>query len=91
MSSLGEGINLTPFRLQFSATEGPIGVKIGTDIEKHVKSTTAFFFCPKTSFLIDIIIYANDMHNLTNSLIYQFQIDFICIVLFCSYVLCRLI
>ena len=37
--------------LQISAAEGPISMmKIGTDIEKHVKSVAACFFPPKTLF-----------------------------------------
>ena len=43
----GGGVNLTSSPLQISAAEGPISIKIGTDIDKHVKSIAAYFFLQK--------------------------------------------
>ena len=45
------GGQFDPLPLQISAVEGSIGVKIGTDIKKHVKNIAAFFG-PKKFYLI---------------------------------------
>ena len=40
----GGGGGLTPPPpLQISIVEGPIGIRIGTDIEKHINSIAAYF------------------------------------------------
>ena len=52
--------------LEIPVAEGPIGAKICTHVKTRVKNVAAlFFFARKFQILLIIIIYANEMHQIS--------------------------